>query len=66
MKKLSTLLLALAFMFSTGASMAAGNFLQDYQQKRNVGFTDSVDLVFRLFRISLYLLWKVGEVRMCL
>ena len=35
MKKLSTLLLALAFMFSTGASMAAGNFLQDYQQKRN-------------------------------
>ena len=36
MKKLSTILLTAIFMFSAGASFAAsGNFLQDYQQKRD-------------------------------
>ena len=35
MKKISTILLAVMFMFSAGASFAAGNALQNYQQKRN-------------------------------
>ena len=36
MKKLSTIVLAAVFMLSAGASFAAsGNFLQDYQQKRD-------------------------------
>ena len=52
MKKLSTIVLAAVFMLSAGASFAAsGNFLQDYQQKRDAAIKKQDALAEKTGRI---------------